>query len=109
LGKHNHGEEAERVERSRPGNHSAAMPQTKQFHAKDANQMSDMLQLVVEIGINQAMVLPVTSHIESSQSWRQAEACRTLGLRLCVKIVAEKTRFSASVSQRLRAHHAELG
>ena len=44
------------------------MPQTKQFHAKDANQMSDMLQLVVEIGITQAMILPVTSHIESSQS-----------------------------------------
>ena len=40
--------------------------------------MSDMLQLVVEIHNTQAMILPVTSHIESSQSRRQAEAYRTL-------------------------------
>ena len=28
-----------------------------------ANQMSDMLQLVVEIGNTEAMILPVTSHL----------------------------------------------
>jgi hypothetical protein len=44
--------------------HSAAMPQTKQFHAKDANQMSDMLQLVVEIGNSQCATLPVISLLE---------------------------------------------
>ena len=32
----------------------------------NANQMSDMLQLVVETGNTQAMILPVTSHIGSS-------------------------------------------
>ena len=40
--------------------------------------VSDMLQLVVEIHNTQALILPVTSHIESSQSRRQAEAYRTL-------------------------------
>jgi len=40
--------------------------------------MSDMLQLVVEIHNTQALILPVTSHIESSQSRGQAEAYRTL-------------------------------
>ena len=40
----------------------------KTVSRKDANQMSDMLQLVVEIGITQAMILPVTAHIESFQS-----------------------------------------
>jgi len=36
-----------------------------------------MLQLVVEIHNTQASILPVRSQIESSQSRRQAEACRT--------------------------------
>ena len=36
--------------------------------------MSDMLQLVVEIGKSQATILPVASHIESSLSQRQAES-----------------------------------
>ena len=51
--------------------------------------MSDMLQLVVMIPNTQAMILPVTSHVECCQSWRQAEACRTLltpwdrGLNVC--------------------------
>jgi len=39
--------------------------------------MSDMRQLVGEIHNTQAVRLPVTSHIESAQSWRQAEAYRT--------------------------------
>ena len=33
-----------------------------------SQKMSDMLQLVVEIGNTQAMTIPVTSHIESCQS-----------------------------------------
>src|SRR5438876_1095091 len=66
--------------------------------------MSDMLQLVVKMGNHasfqkratkcptcfslssrlaniQATRLPVTSHVESSPSSRQAEACRTFGCR----------------------------
>jgi len=65
--------------------------------ASSSWQMSDMLQLVVEIGITQAMISPVTSHIESSQSCRQAEACRTFSLRLCVKIIAEKRKQDSPI------------
>ena len=43
--------------------------------------MSDMLQLVVRIGNSQCATLRVVSLLECCESRRQAEACRTFGLR----------------------------
>ena len=42
--------------------------------------MSDMLQLVVEIGISQYAMIRIGSPLECCESRRQAEACRTLRL-----------------------------
>jgi hypothetical protein len=49
---------------------------------RNANQMSDMLQLVVNMGNSQCVTLRVISLLECCQSRRQAEACRTFGSRV---------------------------
>ncbi len=55
-----------------------------------------MLQLVVNIRNTQAMILPVTvtSHIESSQTLRQAESMSDIWLRIPVSYVFAAGRIS---------------